>query len=241
VKVHNVGRGGVQVHLVNVTGLDASQFGLSASPNCQPEQDLYEGDDCDLVVTFSPVGAGAKSAVLQLGSGGSTLAPIPVHGNGRASSGSMLTVSAASLTFAPTETGTQSQPLRVTLANGGAAGITVQGMDITGVFAITAGTCGAPPIVLPAGGQCDVMLVFRPGAEGPASGRMHIQSDAATAPSDVALDGNGTEAPDLSSGGCSLARHGDRIDPTLWALVLGALGVLAWRLRARRRRQETSR
>ena len=241
VKVHNVGKGGVQVHLVNVTGLDASQFGLSASPNCQPEQDLYEGDDCDLVVTFTPAGTGAKSAVLQLGSGGSTLAPIPVHGNARASSASVLTVSAASLSFAPTESGTQSQPLRVTLVNGGAAGITVQGLDITGAFALTAGTCGAPPIALPAGGQCDVMLVFRPGAQGPASGRMHIQSDAATTPGDVALDGNGTEAPDLSSGGCSLARHGGRIDPTLWALVLGALGVLAWRVRTRRRRQETSR
>jgi hypothetical protein len=87
-----------------------------------------------------------------------------------------------------------------------------------------------------------VTVVFAPQAQGTLSGTLHVTTSAAAAPMDVTLGGQGEAAPDLSSGGCSVALGDTLLDPTLWALAALALVALLYRHHARsaQRRAERS-
>jgi len=98
-------------------------------------------------------------------------------------------------------------------------------------------TCASVPFTLPAGSECTVSVSFAPQAAGTIAGALRVTTSASATPTEVALSGQGEPAPDLSSGGCSIATGESLLDPTLWVLVLLAVGVLAHRHHARTMRR----
>ena len=103
-------------------------------------------------------------------------------------------------------------------------------LDVTGPYAAQSQTCGPPPFLLPPGTECKLAVAFAPTAAGAATGQLSIGVEGG-APTDVALSANGTPEPDVSGGGCTLARGETLTDPTLWLLLLAAALVLAVRRR----------
>jgi len=237
VLVFNSGPGSVLLQVINAVGLDASSFTVDATA-CKLGQFLGEASGCEVILRFAPGTAGVKSASIQVISNGNGPFALPISGTGLAgANASVLTMSPATLAFGATAAGAQSEPQELTLTNSGTLPMTVQALAATGPFVLQSKTCLAPPFVLLPASQCTLALSFRPGAAGAATGALQVTTDASTTPAQAALSGEGRSAADVSGGGC-VAIGGDvRTDPTLWALVLLAGGVLWQRRRAGARRK----
>jgi hypothetical protein len=84
--------------------------------------------------------------------------------------------------------GTASAPVMVTLANTGAAAVSVQSITASGQFQ-TSNNCGSQ---LAAGAHCTVSAVFEPKTAGPRRGLMTLNDSASSKPQIVELSGRGT-------------------------------------------------
>jgi hypothetical protein len=231
----NQGPGGATLSLANAVGADASHFSVTLS-GCSVGGVLYEGDTCQVILQFVPGSAGAKTANVQIASSGSPPTALVMTGTGMGGPTPQMSLSAASLAFGHVRVGAQSVPIQLHLSNSGANALHVSGIDVTGSYSMGSTTCPTLPFDLPAGAECSVAVSFSPTAEGTRTGNLRVTSDASPASVDVPLDGQGDAAPDVSGGGgCSLVEGDSPFDPTLWALVAGAVAVLAHRHRARRR------
>ena len=114
----------------------------------------------------------------------------------------------------------------------GSSPLRVTSLDVTGPYVAQSKTCGAPPFLLQPGAECKLAIAFMPTAVGAAAGTLSIAVEGG-APTEVALNANATAEPDVSGGGCTVARGETLADPTLWLLLLGAVVVLVARRRGR--------
>jgi trimeric autotransporter adhesin len=235
VSVGNQGPGGATISLVNTVGADAAVFavgGSSADPSaCQPGRVLFEGESCRVDVRFAPAGSGARTATLQVASTGAGLAPLTLVGTGLGGPAPALGLSAEVLTMGVARIGASSAPVELVLQSNGAGPLRVLGMTVSGPFAMTAKTCPAAPFTLAAGTSCAVSVSFVPTSAGAATGALEVASDASTTPARVLLSATGEPAPEVSSGGCSIASGDAATDPTLWILLILAWAALLWRRR----------
>jgi uncharacterized protein YjiK len=104
------------------------------------------------------------------------------------------TASLAALVFSNDGVGIASTPQSVTLANAGSASLSVSSIAFTGAFTTTAGgTCSPAPIVIAAGANCTVNIVFLPVAPGAASGSV-IFGGTGVVPQDILLAGTGVQS-----------------------------------------------
>ncbi len=110
------------------------------------------------------------------------------------SSGSSLSVSPASLTFAGQAVNTTSSAQTVTVHNTGSTAVAVSTIAASGDFAETS-TCGAS---IAAGASCTVSVTFTPTAPGTRNGSLTIASNATNSPNTVALTGTGTGSTNLA-------------------------------------------
>ena len=205
---------------------------------------------CSITLAFSPGSPGTHDARLQVVSSGTALAPLTLTGIGLGPVGSSaLTVTPARLEFGATRAGATSPPMAVTLSGESSSAVRVLGWTIDGSFDVDRGTCPTPPFLLAAGDTCTVTVRLRPVVAGEARGVLQIASspgtDLPTTLLQVPLTGQAQAAADVvgsGAGGCSIARapHGDHLDPTLLALAVLAVLVLAWRhgQRQRQRRRQ---
>ena len=102
-----------------------------------------------------------------------------------------ITLTPASLTFAPRTIGTTSPTQTVTLTNNGPASLTIASIAVSGDFAFTS-ACGA---TLAAGATCTIDVSSTPLVVGPRSGSLTITSNASGSPHTVALSGQGQPVP----------------------------------------------
>jgi trimeric autotransporter adhesin len=135
------------------------------------------------------------------------------------------------LTMGMARIGASSAPVELVLQSNGAGPLRVLGMTVSGPFAMTAKTCPAAPFTLAAGTSCAVSVSFVPTSAGAATGALEVTSDASTTPARVLLSATGEPAPEVSSGGCSIASGDAATDPTLWILLILAWAALLWRRR----------
>ena len=220
----------------NVIGVDSSSFAIerSAAPGRCSFGDsapvLGEGSTCSVVITFRPQTAGAKTGRLQLISTGTTPAPLEIRAqaSGPASTTALMAIP-ASINLNSVRVGAQSAPATITLANDGAVSAVVTAVDASSGFAFEPGTCGALPFSIGPRSSCTLSIRFAPSATGATSGSLRVQVSGVVAPVEVALQGTGTAAADISGGGCSISDGRSPADPTLWALVLLAAAVLFYR------------
>jgi hypothetical protein len=148
------------------------------------------------------------------------------------------------LVFTVNSGASTTDPQTLTLQNTGNAVLRVNAMRIaSGSFTLAAAAtngCALVPFDLMPGQSCVLAVGWSSAATGPETGTVEIDTTASTAPLQVALQAVRQSAPaavpgisNEGAGGCSIARGNDLADPTLWLLVLLAVGVL-WRRRAGR-------
>ena len=235
-RLANLGPGAAALRLLNVIGVDSSSFAIerSAAPGRCSFGDsapvLGEGSTCSVVITFRPQTAGAKTGRLQLISTGTTPAPLEIRAqaSGPASTTALMAIP-ASINLNGVRVGAQSAPATITLANDGMVSAVVTAVDASSGFAFELGSCGALPFSIGPRSSCTLSVRFAPSSTGATSGSLRVQISGVVAPVEVALQGTGTAAADISGGGCSISDGRSPADPTLWALVLLAAAVLFYR------------
>lgn len=238
VTLANQGPGGASLSFVNAVGQGSSAFSISRG-TCSTTQPLFAGASCRLDIVFAPSVAGARSATLQVVSNGSAPAPVALTGTGLGGPALALALSTNAMDFGTVQLGTRSLPSALRLSNSGSGTLQIASIGATGAFSVQGSSCPPAPFTLQSGAECTVTVMFQPTSTGATTGMLSVQSDAQAQSGDVALAGKGEDAPDLSSGGCSVSRGGNRFDPTLWCL--GALAILALAYRKRQRRRDSRR
>ncbi len=229
----NAGPGGATLGAIRATGVQAAQFAL-AGGTCTEGTLLYEGDTCTVQVTFNPGVPGSAQAQLEVNASSASL-PNTIALNGAASGGptAMMDLSQTTLTFDSTRLGAAAVPQDLEITNSGSGTLVVSGWQTSGGFDVSSKTCGDLPFSLAAGERCTVSVRFQPSATGRVDGTVSITSNAANATT-VTVAGTGQAAANVSSGagGCSMVQGRGPTDPTLWAMVAVASGIL-WRRRRR--------
>jgi trimeric autotransporter adhesin len=224
----NRGPGGALLKQLNAVGVQASAFAVVGG-TCTPGSTLGEGKSCVAELLFAPSSSGEMSAMVQVASSGTTPPAVTLHGTGLSGAAGTLALSSSALDFDATRVGARSLPGELVLTNGGQGAIDVTRIDLSGAFSIVATTCPQAPHTMLAGASCKLTLMFSPGQAGPSRGVLEVTTNGVPARLEVVLSGNGVEAADLSSGGCSMVSGDSPLDPTLWSLLLLALGALAYR------------
>ncbi|WP_157360076.1 choice-of-anchor D domain-containing protein [Caldimonas brevitalea] len=226
----NQGPGGAVLHIANAVGVGASSYSVTLA-GCTVGQVIFQGQSCQVNVQFTPDGAGEKTATVQVASSGSHPPTLTLQGTGLAAPGAGLAVSATAVSFSGTQQGSRSLPSELTLSSRGTGSLRVTGLEVQGPYNVQNKSCPTLPFTLPPGSECTLSITFEPTGTGAAGGVLSITSDASATPQQVTLSGEGTPAADTSGGGCSLVEGDTLVDPTLWALLLAAGGVLVWRRR----------
>jgi len=234
VVLSNAGPGGARLNVVNVIGVDGVNFEVLPS-GCSAETFLGEGKSCDVTIRFAPGGAGTKTANAQLISDGNGPGALALQGQGTGSAAPGALSLSSLPAFGTVRVGAQSAPLEATLANGGNFPLQVTSVDVVGPFKVQMLTCAAPPFTLTPGSSCRAAVMFEPTTSGAKSGTLRITTDASSVPTEIALSGDAQEAPDVSSGGCTLGSGNPLVDPIFYALLIAAIAILWLRRRSSRR------
>jgi photosystem II stability/assembly factor-like uncharacterized protein len=191
--------GAVTISLVNIDGLDASEFSLGLTDTCSAAT-LMPGGTCDVSAVFSPTTAGPKTASLNVSSDAAgSPHSATLSGNGTTPA---VTMSPSSLNFGDQAILTSSAEQTITVQNTGAAPLNIVGVAIGGVdsldFVIGMETCSGA--ILISGATCTVPISFGPTALGPKSASLDVTSNAPGSPHSATLSGNGIVPPPLKLG-----------------------------------------
>ena len=245
----NQGPGAVTLQQFALAGAQPTEFAV-ASGNagaCALNVALAQGTSCTVALAFQPVAVGARNATLHVASTGTSPPDVTLAGNGTAAAQPAIGIVPGTLTFSVTAGAASAGSQTLTLQSTGTAVLHVNSVRIgSGSFALasaTAGGCALSAFDLQPGQSCALTVTWSSTALGTETGTVVIDSTAAAAPTQVALQAVRTSAtaPDLTSpglsnvgaGGCSIARPGAPTDPTLWLLAIAAVAVV-WRRRTER-------
>ena len=111
-----------------------------------------------------------------------------VRATPQSQSAPVLKVEPAALTFPPQATGTASQPLTITLTNGGSAALQVSDILTSGIDFAETNTCDGN---LAAGAICSIAVTCTPAISGPRLGTISIMTSDPSSPRLIALSGTG--------------------------------------------------
>lgn len=188
VTLTNQGTGNLGISTVDIGGANAGDFAVTGD-SCRGATVAPAGS-CTVQVTFTPAGAGARSAALSIASNAAGGSPaVALAGTGLTSE---IAVSAANLAFDDQKLGTPSAAQTATVMNKGDAPMrmgeaTVTG-DNAGDFNINDGCKGA---TVGPGSACTVNVVFTPAGKGARNAKLNVSTDAGSGQS-VTLSGKGT-------------------------------------------------
>lgn len=105
----------------------------------------------------------------------------------------VLTITPSSISFSNQLVGSTSAAQTVTLGNTGNVSVTVNPLTAaTAPFALSGGTCSAPPITIGAGATCTLTYTFSPTATGPAAQSLTVTSSGEGSGT-IALSGTGIQ------------------------------------------------
>jgi hypothetical protein len=157
-QVHVTNAGGTQLTpIVSITGMRPGDFSISSS-SCMS---LPPAQSCDVMVRFTPSGAGARDAVLTFTTPGAS-AGVPMTGRGLAP----VSLSPSSQAFGAVSPGAESPAFAFTITNHGgpfSPSVAIGGANAAD-FVVESNACGSP---LPTLGSCQVHVRFRPTAGAP--------------------------------------------------------------------------
>ena len=183
----------------SLSGLNVTTTGDFARAGGTCAATVGTGQNCTVLVTFTPTASGARTGTLSIGTNNS-LTPVAIALTGTGSGAAAVPVASiapAALTLASTAIGATSAAQNVTVANTGNAVLALSAITLgnTADYTIAGGTCAAGGSVA-AGASCTVSVAFRPatGAVGVRSSPLTIAHNAAGSPGTVSLTGTATAA-----------------------------------------------
>ena len=165
---------------------------------------------CSIGVVFQPKSVGAGSGVLSVSDEYRTQT-VGLSGTGVAPPGVSVSP-VGGLVFAATAVGSSASAQVVTLTNNGGVALSMNGMSVSGDFAMVAGGNGCG-VTLAVGAACTVQIAFTPTAGGPRSGALTVNDSALNSPQmvslagvgvDFALTADGSTTQTISSGGSAV-------------------------------------
>ncbi len=177
--VTNLGGAATGALTASISGADASRFSITASTCSAP---LAPAASCTLTVKFSPLGPGARAAVLSVTGtpGGSATASLT--GTGLTCGGLVLTP--ASHDFGSVAAGQMSGPVTYTLTNaaGVATGTITTALSGTdgASYVVGSNTCAGP---LNPGSSCTLTVTFAPASAGTKAASLTVS----TTPGGIAM------------------------------------------------------
>ncbi len=187
VRLTNKGPGTLLIANISITGTNSADF--AQTNNCGGSLPL--GGSCNIATTFSPTGAGPRTATLTIADNGKN-APqsLALQGIGNASE---VSLNPPSVNFPDQQVNTSSPVTPITLTNTGNQTLTISSVVVQGDFSQT-NNCGTS---LPAAADCTISVVFTPSTTGLRQGQLTIQDNAPDSPQAIPLAGNGV-APSVS-------------------------------------------
>lgn len=238
----NKGPGAVTLQQFTLAGAQAADFSIGNGGTCAANASLAQGASCTLALAFQPGAVGARAGTLQIASSGTNPPDVALAGNGTALAQPAVGVVPTALTFSVTATGTAVSSQTLTVRNTGSAVLHVNAVSVaSGSFTLSPAAtngCAAAPFDLMPGQSCDLLVGWTSSGPTTETGIVEIDTTAAAAPMQVALQAVRQGAPaaaamsNAGQGGCTIGRSDSLTDPTLWALVLLSAGLL-WRRRVR--------
>lgn len=197
--------GGADLVVSGMTLTDTTNFSLdpaggpSGCGGTTPT--IAAGDNCTVVVAFSPQSAAAFNGTFSVTSNDATNSPldVPLTGSGVIGSTPNIAVTPANIDFGQVDAGTSSSPAEMTISNTGSAPLSVSGiaLDNAAVYSLDpsggSNPCGGVTPVIAAGDNCTVDAVFAPVDDGgPFNATVTVESDDPDTPSvDVPFTGTG--------------------------------------------------
>jgi hypothetical protein len=156
---------------------------------------------CSMNVAFQPKNVGLITGSLIVSDQNRTQT-VTLNGIGIAPPGVSL-APFSTITFPSTGLGITAAAQTVTLTNNGGGPLLVQGVAITGDFAVVPGSnnCGSSVAMSTA---CTMQVAFTPTVGGPRSGTLTVTDNAANSPQTLTLSGNGVDFTLNPNGGTSL-------------------------------------
>ncbi len=182
-------------------GIDTAAFAISGGTCGAAPFTLDAGEDCTVIVTFSPTATGPASGELSFTAPllrGGPIAAVALSGVGDEPAGAPeIGFDVSSLDFGTVDVGSNSAGQTATLTNNGDGLGTVTSVDIDNAeFYVSGGTCGAAPFDLDPGDSCTVIVSYSPTLVGPAEGELTFSTALARGGAtitSVALNGTGVE------------------------------------------------
>jgi len=169
-----------------ITGTNAGDFAESAT-TCGAT--LAVNGSCQISVTFTPLGYGTRSALLQI-SGNALGGPQNISLTGSTPLGSVAQLSPTNLAFPSQYVGTTGLPQSVTVSNTGSAALTISSVTTSPADFGSLNACGSS--VAP-GSSCAIGIFFDPTATGTISGTLTLTDNAGGSPQTVTLSGTGQD------------------------------------------------
>jgi hypothetical protein len=180
--VTNPGGSSVTLSQATVSGAGFSVGGLALPITLSP------GQTTSFSVTFAPQAAGNLNGTVAFVSNVATI-NVALAGTGLAPGS--LVAKPASVNFGNVQIGS-SQPLTITLTNGGSSSVTISQAAASGPGFSVSGL--ALPLTLQAGQSTSFTATFAPGASGSTTGNVAIASSATNSQLNVGLSGTGVTA-----------------------------------------------
>ena len=200
--VSNPGTDTLDLTNAQITGADPGDFqitGLTSGCVGQPPT-VPAGGSCGVQITFTPGGAGPRSATLTVTDNASPpTQSVTLTGVGAQTAAA---VSPDNIDFGTVPVGNSGTVHAVTITSTGTAGLQVAGYSLGGAdpadFDLIGGSCPQAPFTLAAGKSCTADVYFAPAAVGSRSATLIVNDDAADSPQQVLLGGNGSPSADVA-------------------------------------------
>jgi probable HAF family extracellular repeat protein len=189
ISLTNSGTAPLSISSIMLSGSTADDFSLTKTCGAS----LAAGASCTISVTFKPVSAGGKAALISIADNANGSPQfVALSGTGTAATGvPTVALSATSLAFGSGAVNGTSPSKSISLTNSGAAPVSVSSITLSGStaddFSFTK-TCGAS---LAAGASCTISATFKPVSAGGKAASISITDNASGSPQSVALSGTG--------------------------------------------------
>lgn len=206
----NTGSATLNVGSIVLGGAAAGDYALN-SGSCNAGGTLAAGASCPLILTFTPVAAGTRTASLTVShnatGGASTLA---LSGTGAAVPQPTIALSPASVNFGAVLLNTASATQTITVSNTGQAPLSFTSIALGGAnsgFITLGGSCSTTAPVA-AGASCTLALQATPTAAGSFTANIVLASNASNGSAAIGISGSGAAAAPAISANPSVLAFG---------------------------------
>jgi hypothetical protein len=204
--ISSVGDQALSLNSTAITGMNSADFSITGD-SCHAPTVLQSGTSCSVLISFTPLAAGSRSAALTITDNAAPPAEsAQLNGTGLAPAPAV-TLIPSSLDFGTVTQGT-STPLNISVKNSGNAALHISSVAIAGAdandFSSSSSNCNA---AIPANSTCTITVTFTPLAPGVRTTTITITDDAPNSPQTVQIKGNANPAftPGPAPGGSTTA------------------------------------